>query len=195
MSETKLETGAEEAKVADEEASRPVSGQQYVYLHCVKIRGKLRVRILTTGYINDANVQFPRAIRVEGMVYRVKREAVSFRRGGGRQRGKLFYSISKNDITCVDGKHGEYEQTMALLAYERQAIQEEKKGTVPIKVKVFDVNEQEEECSICMDAKKDTVFIQCGHFCSCSSCATKLDKCPICRSHITERVKRCDIRV
>jgi len=42
------------------------NGLDIVYLQCVKVKNKLRVRITTPGYKNDANCQFPRAIRVEG---------------------------------------------------------------------------------------------------------------------------------
>jgi len=49
--------------------------------------------------------------------------------------------------------------------------------------------EKEDECSVCLDAKKDTVIIPCGHLCVCNPCATVLAvtnsyKCPICRGEI-----------
>jgi hypothetical protein len=176
-----------EAKQGAQEAQR-----EFVYLQCMKIKGKLRVRILTHGYINDLNVQFPRAIRVEGMIYRVKRESVTMRRSGGRQR-KPFYSIPKTEITCIDQSDAEHKQTLAFLARERASAQEEKKASMLANVKVFDVNEEDDECPICMDAKKDTVFIPCGHYTTCGSCASRLNTCPICRARVEERVLRSEI--
>lgn len=40
-----------------------------------------------------------------------------------------------------------------------------------------------EECSICMDAKPDAVFVECGHVACCLACAQNpaLKECPICR--------------
>lgn len=44
--------------------------------------------------------------------------------------------------------------------------------------------ETENQCKICLDDKMDTVFDPCGHLFTCSSCAKKLPKCPICRKPI-----------
>jgi hypothetical protein len=36
-------------------------------------------------------------------------------------------------------------------------------------------------CSVCIQNESNTVYVECGHMVCCMSCATKLDKCPICR--------------
>ena len=41
-------------------------------------------------------------------------------------------------------------------------------------------------CRVCMDADTDTAFCPCGHLVCCSSCAERLDTCPMCRSQITQ---------
>eukprot|EP00948_MAST-09A_sp_MAST-9A-sp1_P003663 g3663.t1 len=41
--------------------------------------------------------------------------------------------------------------------------------------------DESEECIICCDAKKDGIFIKCGHLCVCYNCGKKLRECPICR--------------
>lgn len=46
--------------------------EEGVVLHCVKAGGKLRVRVLSDGYEKDFNVQFPRALRREGVRYLVE---------------------------------------------------------------------------------------------------------------------------
>jgi Ca-activated chloride channel family protein len=38
----------------------------YVELACIKQGSKLRVKIVSAGYLNYANCQFPRDIRIEG---------------------------------------------------------------------------------------------------------------------------------
>lgn len=47
------------------------------------------------------------------------------------------------------------------------------------------------ECKICFENPKDMIFLPCGHFCACESCATSpsVKACPICRQNIEERKK------
>jgi len=42
------------------------------------------------------------------------------------------------------------------------------------------------ECTICMDAAVETVFVPCGHMAACRACGEKLGKkpCPVCRKKI-----------
>ena len=42
-----------------------------IVLHCDRIKGKLRIRVVSEGYNPDLNVQFPRSIREEGANYLV----------------------------------------------------------------------------------------------------------------------------
>ena len=39
-------------------------------------------------------------------------------------------------------------------------------------------------CVVCLDEMRSTVLIPCGHLVACRSCTERLDRCPICRSHI-----------
>lgn len=51
---------------------------------------------------------------------------------------------------------------------------------------------EEATCIICLDddEKPDTIFYQCGHKCIHQECMdNKLDKCPLCRNHITASIK------
>lgn len=43
-------------------------------------------------------------------------------------------------------------------------------------------------CVACMEFAKTTVLMPCRHLCLCSKCGHRVDKCPICRSPITERI-------
>lgn len=51
----------------------------------------------------------------------------------------------------------------------------------------------QEECIICFEAKKDTVFYKCGHLACCYTCAENMMKkekgCPICRASILDITK------
>ena len=47
----------------------------YVYLKCVKEGKKLRIRITSPGYNNDANCQFPKARDSCKIIRRVKRHS------------------------------------------------------------------------------------------------------------------------
>lgn len=46
----------------------------------------------------------------------------------------------------------------------------------------FEKNEK--ICIICMDAERDCIFLDCGHYTTCRSCAVDLKTCPVCRSKI-----------
>ena len=48
---------------------------------------------------------------------------------------------------------------------------------------------EEKLCKICVDKELGVVFIPCGHFVTCRSCAASLTKCPVCRSIISSLVK------
>lgn len=63
----------------------------FVELICVKKDGKLRVRILSEGYYNDANCQFPKDLRVENRRFRVPVANVNLI----TMKGKYYYSVKK----------------------------------------------------------------------------------------------------
>ncbi|KAL1500774.1 hypothetical protein ABEB36_006219 [Hypothenemus hampei] len=41
-------------------------------------------------------------------------------------------------------------------------------------------------CKICMDNRLDCVFLPCAHVVSCTTCASRIDRCPLCRGEITQ---------
>jgi hypothetical protein len=43
------------------------------------------------------------------------------------------------------------------------------------------------ECVVCTEPKLETLFLPCGHLCTCRACATKVTECPMCRAAIAER--------
>ncbi|CAF4757892.1 unnamed protein product [Pieris macdunnoughi] len=50
-------------------------------------------------------------------------------------------------------------------------------------------SETEEECLVCSDAKRDTLFRPCGHICCCNVCAARVKKCFECRAPVTSRAR------
>lgn len=135
-----------------------------VYLKCVKEASKLRTKIISPGFFNEANCQFPRNIRVEGMKYTVPLHAISFSESSNH---KFFYRIDKNYIKIYNA--------------ESDITQ------------IFE-DDTTTECTICMNANKEIVFAKCGHYICCEECSLTIfqttKKCPVCRTKIDEIVKR-----
>ena len=46
-----------------------------------------------------------------------------------------------------------------------------------------------EECTVCSDMKRDTLFGPCGHVTCCSVCAPRVKKCLVCKDPITSRTR------
>jgi hypothetical protein len=139
------------------------STSDYVYLECVKVRSKLRVRIVSAGYYNDANCMFPRDIRAAGRKYRVHRWNVSLI----TTRGKYYYSVKTG---------------IEVLPDILDASQ----------IKVFE-DASTDECAICMTENKSVIVNPCGHYYMCNTCCHSVDKCPICRGPISGFLKKEDM--
>lgn len=65
------------------------------------------------------------------------------------------------------------------------------KKTVQKKVKCKDIiaDREEEQCCICLTHKKIIAFQPCGHVSCCNKCATRCEKCPICRQYISQQFR------
>jgi hypothetical protein len=140
-----------------------------VYLFCVKEGGKLRVRIVSPGYLNRANCQFPRDLRVQGRYFRVDPTSIKLMTA----RNTTYYCIkNKNEIEIVE---------------ERDVPK-----PPPPKLKVFE-NEEQEECLICYDAPKESVFNPCGHYYTCYNCSKRCQTCPVCRVTVISVIDKKDM--
>jgi hypothetical protein len=42
-------------------------------------------------------------------------------------------------------------------------------------------------CTICLDKRKNCLFLPCGHICTCKECGSKMTTCPLCRAVITTK--------
>ncbi len=134
-----------------------------VYLECVKVGSKLRVRITSAGYYKDANCMFPRDLRVAGRKYKCHRYDVNL----VTSRGKYYYTISKSGIKVLE------EIDLADL-------------------KVFE-DTTSDECAICMSNPKSVIVNPCGHYYMCSDCGKAVKACPICRGTIASLVNKSDM--
>ena len=48
---------------------------------------------------------------------------------------------------------------------------------------------QPPNCEICLSFEKSIVFIPCKHIYCCEICSVMLNKCPMCRADIIEKIK------
>ena len=46
-----------------------------------------------------------------------------------------------------------------------------------------------EECMVCSDMKRDTLFGPCGHIATCSLCSPRVKKCLMCKEPVSSRTK------
>ena len=146
------------------------SSQKYVLLECVNEGSKLRVKMKSPGYLINSNCQFPRALRVPGRKFKVPVEYVKLI----TQRGRYFYSIKNQSVIQIINDN---------------ELENFKMENIKLNIKIYeDVDVL--ECAVCLCNAKNTVFIPCGHFYTCSTCSPQLKTCPICRINITERIDK-----
>lgn len=54
-------------------------------------------------------------------------------------------------------------------------------------------NDEGSLCMICMDAKREVAFVNCGHYACCNTCSTNVvksgSKCPVCRETISRIIQ------
>jgi E3 ubiquitin-protein ligase mind-bomb len=46
-----------------------------------------------------------------------------------------------------------------------------------------------EDCMVCSDTKRDTLFGPCGHVATCSLCSPRVKKCLLCKEPVQSRTK------
>uniref|UniRef100_K3WR97 RING-type domain-containing protein n=1 Tax=Globisporangium ultimum (strain ATCC 200006 / CBS 805.95 / DAOM BR144) TaxID=431595 RepID=K3WR97_GLOUD len=164
-----------------------------VFLQCTKANGKLRVRITSPGYFNDANCQFPRNIRSEGQVYCVEPRCVRLVQTAG---GKNFYRISQ-PIKLWDEDDSDAEAMQELERLDKngdggKTKRGKKRRNRPVeKPKAVYDHKDEPDCLVCFESPKEQIFVPCGHFCMCTSCIQQLvhpKKCPLCREPIKNTI-------
>jgi hypothetical protein len=68
---------------------------------------------------------------------------------------------------------------------EKKSASEEKKGMVIVTKE--EPADAVDECIVCMDAKRDSIFLPCCHLITCQACAKKVSTCPMCNKIIVEK--------
>ena len=48
---------------------------------------------------------------------------------------------------------------------------------------------EERLCKICVEREIGVVFIPCGHYATCTACASSFSRCPVCRAEIQSAVR------
>ena len=72
-----------------------------IVLKCEKIKGKLRVRVISDGYNPDLNVQFPRSIREEGVTYVVNEVILSAKQDFYRTSGEIKRLLKPGEVVVT----------------------------------------------------------------------------------------------
>lgn len=137
-----------------------------VILTCIKENNKLRIKIITPGYYNDANCQFPKNIRKEGMKYIVPYSDITLASGSS---GKYFYRVKKTNIRICNNEE--------------------------LLDKVFDVDNDPCVICLTNDKKWVIIpcghYILCDE---CNNFVIDTNqKCPICRGIIIQTIKYTEI--
>lgn len=162
--------------------------QSHVILKCLRERGKLRVRILTAGYNNEANCQFPRDVRIEGCHFKVK--AVNIRLIN--TRGKFYYSIARSAVEVLGNDPDKADMEGVRLGPKPRGTSSSSSRPAaavdPSNITVFE-DDRTDDCCICMWVEKQIVF-NCGHLYTCKDCSLMINTCPICRQRITQRIDK-----
>lgn len=91
----KRDAKADEKKGAAAIPAAPKDNSNFIYVQCVKVGPKIRLRIVnSTNYNNGWNCQGPRNIRIEGVVYRIDNPKVKVMYGGPGKAS--FYKLSND---------------------------------------------------------------------------------------------------
>jgi hypothetical protein len=139
-----------------------------VYFKCIREGSRLRIKIISPGYNNNANCQFPKNIRKDGYEYSAHKSTVKFGKGRGAN-GKFFYRVPKSAIKVLD---------------ENVDILQDKLKNL----KIYK-DDDDNTCVVCFDNERELIFVSCGHFVMCKNCYKELlksnnNRCPMCRSEI-----------
>ena len=164
-----------------EDAPPPtIEMQSHVLFVCVSERRKLRVKVLTRGYLAEANCQFPRDVRAEGCYYRAPAAQVRLVCTGN----KYFYAVQRAAVEVL----GTAKPSAEMMTGCRPAPPATGLAAAAVPAAVYQ-DDDTDECCICMSETKSVVF-NCGHLYTCKACSLMVRACPICRQRITMRIDK-----
>ena len=131
-----------------------MNSKEYIYLECISENKRLRIRIISNGYLKTANCRFPKKIRINKKKYRVYKNDIKLL--GPSNKGKYHYFIKTNNITMLNSNYI---------------------------IKPSNIYKSD-ECVICLDNRCNRVLVPCGHALYCDNCVGKLKECSVCRTRI-----------
>lgn len=101
------------------------------------------------------------------------------------KNGKTFHLKNKKK------KEIEYVPLHELKTFEKdkiiQKLRRENNTLIQI-IKNKNENKEQPLCNVCMSNNINCI-LNCGHFCFCSNCISKVDNCPLCKEKITNHIK------
>jgi len=111
----------------------------------------------------------------------VAREAQVVRTQALREEGALRDSLAREseEHNCA--------RQVTLLA--EQQVEQQELAAELASARHRQALEEHTTCSICMTTPRDVLLQPCGHYALCSSCADRVEQCPICRANITNKIR------
>jgi hypothetical protein len=170
-----------------------------VIIQCVQQGSRLRMKILSEGYINGANCQMSRSVREAGKYYTVHEEDVRL----VAARGRHFYRVSDAHIKKYSSMPSILKKTTSLGRTRTKSKSKQGDDTEEPAAKrrkgpaqVF-CDEGNVECIICMDRDRQVIFVECGHYYCCQACYDGLREknCPVCKQRIKYTIKPSEVDV
>ena len=83
---------------------------------------------------------------------------------------------------------GKLEDNISQLRLQDDKIQSDVKFMNYLKEE-NDKMREETICQVCLDNKRNHLFLPCGHMVACGKCTSQIIKCPVCRHVITAYAK------
>ncbi|XP_070491410.1 E3 ubiquitin-protein ligase mind-bomb-like isoform X1 [Chironomus tepperi] len=98
-------------------------------------------------------------------------------------------NLCKILIKCFNEKHTEDIESTSMdeKNLSNAVSNNESQQNQPTKIEAPDITA--DECLLCSEQKRDTVFKPCGHVVSCEACGSRIKKCLICRETVSSREK------
>lgn len=100
-------------------------------------------------------------------------------------------NLCKILIKCYNEKHTEDIETTSMDGKNlSNAVSNENQQPIQqAKIDSTEIFNNTDECLLCSEQKRDTVFKPCGHVVACEVCGARIKKCLICRETVSSREK------
>lgn len=86
-------------------------------------------------------------------------------------------------MKATENKHMDHHKLLIDSAKSRQTKRDQKEKVEPPET------EEDNECVVCLESKKEYAVVPCGHLCLCEGCIPNLKECPICRGEMITAMK------